>query len=144
MQRRHFLAASGLAFAGSLLHAEDHAGHHHSNAFEGCAKTCANCMTECESCFAHCAGRASDGSKPHTLTLQACNDCADLCRISATLAARGSKHAVAVCLACAEACDACVATCGQFKDDAHMQQCAESCRKCASECREMAKHAHHS
>jgi hypothetical protein len=83
------------------------------------------------------------GNRDHAATAEACNDCADLCRVSASLAARGSRLAPEVCADCAAACDRCVELCGQFQDDPHMRACAETCRACAVACREMARHAGH-
>jgi len=116
---------------------------HHAGHFDQCARICAQCLTDCESCYAHCAGLLAEGHKDHATTAEACNDCADLCRVSASLSARGSLLAPEVCDACAAACDRCVVLCGEFKDDAHMQQCAKTCGECAAACREMVQHAGH-
>ncbi len=154
MTRFHFLTVG--AFAAALLigfnvlrlqaavpgagHSDHHAGHGH---FDECARTCAACLVECESCYAHCAGLVADGNTDHAASMRLCNDCADLCRSAATLAARGSEFSVAACETCATACDQCAEACGAFPDDAHLQACAQSCRECAAACRAMVAHANH-
>lgn len=152
MNRYYFLTVSAAAVAlligfnvfrlQAAAPAAGHADHHAAHGqFEDCARTCAACLVECESCYAHCAGLVADGNLNHATSMRLCNDCADLCRNAATLTARGSEFSVAACETCAVACDQCADACGAFPDEAHLQACANSCRDCAAACRAMIAHA---
>jgi hypothetical protein len=134
-----FTAAALMAGATSAAEekkAEDpHAAH-----FSACAKACADCMLECESCSRHCADMVANGKKEHVATLGACRDCAEFCATSAKIVANRGPMAGLACESCAKACDTCATQCEKFADDAHMARCAKSCRDCAKSCREMLKH----
>ena len=144
MDRREVLGilgagAAGLtAFAGSRVSADEphaeHAGH-----FNQCAKACADCLQECDSCYHHCAGLVTEGHKDHAKTMKLCVDCGEICSAAAKLAARQSVLAAILCGACAKACDECNAACEKFPDDKHMAKCAKACRDCAAACRDMIK-----
>lgn len=145
MERRTVL---GLLVAGLLVGyapaAEDnkadtpHAGH-----FDQCAKACADCLRECESCAHHCAHMVADGKKEHLHTLGTCADCGDVCGVAAKVVSRHGPLAVTVCESCAKTCDECGAACEKFPDDEHLARCAKACRDCAKACREMIEHAGH-
>jgi hypothetical protein len=124
------LAPSGLARA-----AEDHGEH-----FVKCAKVCAACQVECDSCFAHCLELAAGGKKEHQKTAQLCTDCAECCKSCATLCARKSPLAAPMLECCVKCCEKCAAACEKFPDDKHMAQCAKSCRDCAKECTDLLNH----
>ncbi len=144
MNRRELLGilgagAAGLtAFAGNRVSADEphaeHAGH-----FNQCAKACADCLQECNSCYHHCAGLVTEGHKDHAKTMKFCVDCGEICSAAAKLAARQSMLAAILCDACAKACDECNAACEKFPDDKHMAKCAKACRDCATACRDMIK-----
>jgi hypothetical protein len=114
---------------------EEHAKH-----FTKCAKVCADCQLQCDSCFKHCLTLLADGKKEHAGTAQLCIDCAECCKSCATLCARQSPLARHMQDCCAKCCDECAAACEKFPDDKHMKDCAKTCRECAKECREMPKH----
>jgi hypothetical protein len=123
--------------ASSIQAADDpHHGH-----FVKCAKACADCQVQCDSCFQHCAGLVTQGEKAHAVTMRSCVDCAEVCKAAASLSGRQSPYAASVCEACAKVCDQCATECEKFPNDKHMADCATSCRNCAKECREMVKHA---
>ncbi len=110
-----------------------HAGH-----FQECAKACADCQRECDSCASHCAHLVAEGKKEHMKTLGTCTDCASICSTAARITARGGPLAGTVCEACAKACAACGAACDQVGgDDEHMKRCAEECRRCEKVCKGM-------
>jgi Domain of Unknown Function (DUF326) len=111
----------------------------HSGPMEQCARVCAACLRECESCSDHCARLLASGKKEHLATLQTCADCAEFCGAAAKIASRHGPMAVTICEACAKACDACGAACPKTPDDPHMQKCAKACRDCAKACRDMIK-----
>jgi hypothetical protein len=110
---------------------------------EKCAKACADCQLQCDSCFHHCAHLVADGKKEHEKTMHLCVDCGELCTTSAKLCARHSPLSATACEGCAKACDQCAEACEKFPTDDHMKACAKSCRDCARACREMIKHAEH-
>ena len=130
------LAVAVLAPLGPYACAEDeHSGH-----FMKCAKTCADCQLQCDSCFKHCLALLADGKKEHASTAQLCADCGECCKTCSTLCARQSMLARHMLECCAQCCDDCAASCAKFPDDKHMAACAASCRECAKECRELLKH----
>jgi hypothetical protein len=112
---------------------------HDHEAMMKCAKICAECQLHCDSCFKHCLGMLVEGKKDHAASAQLCADCAECCKLCATLCARHSplSHPAAEC--CAKCCDTCATACEKFPDDKHMAACAKSCRDCAKECRAMIK-----
>jgi len=130
------LAVIVLSTAGQAVSAE----HEHAEHFTKCAKVCANCQVECDSCFKHCLDLVAGGKKEHAATAQLCVDCAECCKTCSTLCARQSPLSRPMLECCAKCCDDCAAACEKFPDDKHMATCAKSCRDCAKECREMLKH----
>ena len=148
MNRRNVLgaltaSAAGLAALGGGGIAFAAEGSEHEAHFEKCAKACADCQVQCDSCFHHCAEMVGKGDKDHAKCMHACVDCADCCKLAATLSARNSPFAAAACECCAKCNDECAAACEKFPDDKHMAACAKSCRDCAKACREMIKHLAH-
>ncbi|HEV3022298.1 MAG TPA: four-helix bundle copper-binding protein [Pirellulales bacterium] len=149
MQRREWLTATGaiaVAAAGSAgaqvfganapKKKVKEPAHAHGSA---CCSECAACAVECAGCAGHCAAKLAEGETAHAATMAICNDCSDLCSISATIGARGGPLAALVCGACAQACDKCADACEKFEDDEQMTACAKRCRDCAAACREMKK-----
>ena len=149
MNRRELLGLLGGSAAGfTALAAYGYGGaepsdHNHGGPFEACAKVCADCMRECESCSDHCARLVASGQKEHLTTLQSCADCAEFCAAAAKITSRHGPLSVIICEACAKACDVCGAACAKMPDDKHMQECAKACRDCAKACRDMIKHVGH-
>ena len=135
MNRRDLFAAvvpaaagfATLAAVGPAV-AQEKKDDHHAH-FTKCARACADCQLQCDTCFSHCKDLLAQGKKEHEKTTQLCVDCADCCKLAATLTARMSPLS-------AEACE-------KFKDDKHMADCAKSCRDCAKACREMIQHLKH-
>jgi hypothetical protein len=113
----------------------DHAGH-----FMQCAKACADCQQMCDSCYKHCLTKTLGGGKEHGPSAEYCVDCAECCKLAATLSARQSPLSGPACECCAKCCDECAASCEKMPDDQHMTQCAKQCRECAKVCRAMVKH----
>lgn len=148
MNRREVLgaltaSAAGLATLTVGAKAFGDEGNEHETHFEECAKACAECQTDCDSCFHHCADLVAKGGKDHAKSMHACVDCAECCKLAATLSARHSPFAKYACECCAKCNDECAAACEKFSDDKHMAMCAKSCRDCAKACREMIKHLAH-
>jgi hypothetical protein len=139
-------SAAAVAVTATQVRAEDKAevkDHPHNEHFAACAKACADCQQHCDMCFHHCATLLAEGKKEHAKTMHACVDCADCCKLAATLSARNSPFAKYACECCAKCNDECAAGCEKFPDDKHMAACAKSCRDCAKACREMIKHLAH-
>lgn len=147
MNRRESMTALGAPAAGltaltaGAAYADGQpADHPHHEHFLQCAKACADCQVQCDSCFHHCADLLAAGKKEHAKTLHTCADNAECCRLAATLAALHSPFAKAACECCARCCDECAEACETFKDDTHMAACARACRACARACRDMIRH----
>jgi hypothetical protein len=135
-------AVGGLtALYGNQARSEDSDAHH--GHFAKCAKACADCQQQCDSCFHHCAALVAKGGKEHVKSMHTCVDCADCCVLAAKLTARHSPFSSAACVCCAKCCDECAAACEKFVDDKHMAACAKSCRDCAKACRAMIAHLKH-
>jgi hypothetical protein len=149
MNRREVLGALGVtaaglaALAGTPARADEPTGPHQHGELDKCAKACADCMNSCTSCFHHCAHQLADGKKEHAVTMQTCNDCAEICAAAAKIVGRHGPLSGPVCDACARSCDTCAAACEKFASDEHMKACAKACRDCARACREMLKHVGH-
>lgn len=139
-----WVASGGLAFLALLtgivkpIQAEDAPAHHAH--FLKCARACTDCQTQCDSCFAHCKSLLAQGKKEHETTAQLCVDCAEFCKLAATMSARMSPLAGDACDSCMKACEKCAAACEKYPDDKHMADCAKSCRACAASCKEMVQH----
>ena len=149
MNRRDLFTTVGMAGAGFATlaavgpaAAQEKKGDHHAH-FLACAKACADCQIQCDMCFAHCKGLLAGGKKEHEQTTQLCVDCAECCKLAATLTARMSPLSAEACECCAKCCDKCAEACEKFPDDKHMAACAKSCRDCAKACREMIQHLKH-
>ncbi len=151
MNRREILGVLGATAIGlgavSTADAQEksaHGEHEHAEHFMKCAKVCADCQLQCDSCFKHCLTLTADGKKEHAKAAQLCIDCAECCKTCATLCGRQSllTGPMLECCAkcCAKCCDECAAACEKTPDDKHMAACAKSCRDCAKQCREMLKH----
>lgn len=117
--------------------------HQHGDQFTMCAKACSDCQQQCDACFHHCATQLAAGKKENEKSMHTCVDCAECCKLAATLSARHSPFAAAACECCAKCNDECAVACEKFPDDKHMAMCAKSCRDCAKACREMIKHMAH-
>jgi len=124
----------------ALLGSSARAQHEHDEHFTKCAKTCADCQLECDSCFKHCLTLLAEGKKEHSKTAQLCADCAECCKTCSTLCARKSPLVRHMLECCEKCCTECATACGKFPEDKHMAECAKSCGECAKECRELLKH----
>ncbi len=145
MKRATILGRASLIVSGLILmlsipaFGADEGDAHHGQMMQ-CAKACAECQLQCDSCFDHCRKLLTEGKKDHAKTVQTCADCAECCKLAATLTARNSPFSIPACECCAKCCDECAAACEMFKDDKHMAECAKSCRDCAKACRAMLEH----
>lgn len=148
MDRRKMLGvlgagAAGLAMTGSNVFGQekmpDHKDHgEHDAMAQKCAKTCSDCMNECNKGFHHCFEQLVAGKKEYGQAAHMCIDCAEICAGSAQLCARVSPLMRHSCDACAKICDDCISECEKLNDP-EMKAVIEACRKTAKECREMVK-----
>ena len=104
-----------------------------------CIENCLACATVCEQTLTHGLSKGGAHAAPELIRLLI--DCADTCRMSATLMTRGSDFHRQHCALCAEICHACEEACEEFGDDPQMKACADACRTCAASCRRMGAHA---
>jgi hypothetical protein len=108
----------------------------HSRAMKECIDNCNACHAVDVETVQYCLERGGAYAQGEHVRLLL--DCADMCRTTADIMARGSEVHKAVCAACAEVCERCAASCEQFPDDPQMRKSAETCRRCAESCRRMA------
>ena len=106
--------------------------------FRECIEACQACADACDHCATACLQEPDVGEMARCVALDM--DCAQVCRLAASVMARGSEFAGAICQICAEICEACGEECERHPPD-HCQQCAEACRRCAEACRQMASKA---
>ena len=111
----------------------------HNPKMDECAKACADCQLECDSCSHYCGKQLVMGSTDHATTLATCSDCADVCSVAAQIVSRSGPFSEVICVACADACQKCAEACESFKEDEKMKKCAAACRKCEKACRGMVK-----
>jgi hypothetical protein len=102
---------------------------------QSCIDACQNCVVACESCATACLNEDDVEMMARCIMLD--RSCADMCSFAVREMARSSEFAEAVCLLCADFCQACGDECAQHQME-HCQQCANACRACADACREMA------
>jgi hypothetical protein len=104
--------------------------------FASCIEACNACADACDHCAAACLHEADVKAMARCIALDM--DCANMCRLAASVMARGSENAAAVCTLCAQLCDACGEECAHHSMP-HCQACAVACRRCADECRRMSR-----
>lgn len=109
---------------------------HHAS-MDAAIRIALDCHATCEHTTVHCLEKG--GMHASAAHIAALRDCAQLCITSADFMARHSKLHAAVCGVCADACDACIASCQGINDDAHMQACIDACQRCAESCRAMSQ-----
>ena len=102
-----------------------------------CIEECERCHDLCVQAIAHCLRKGGRHAEPgHITTLL---DCAGMCSTSVDFMLRESARHRRACELCAEVCDACAKSCGEFHDDDEMRRCEAECHRCAELCREMSR-----
>lgn len=86
-----------------------------------------NCMGACSACSKLCI------EEGHKKTAILCEECSDICSLTAKLVAKNSEFADHMLEICARACKKCADACGKM-DAPHCQECAETCWECAEAC----------
>jgi hypothetical protein len=102
-----------------------------------CARACTDCQLRCDSCHKHSMAMIARDMREHIRTAKLCVDCAEACKLGASLSARRSPLAGHACDCCAKCCDECAVACEKMAGDEIMANCARECRLCAKACREM-------
>ena len=93
-----------------------------------------NCVASCNYCTASCLNE--DDVKMMVECIRLDMDCAEICRTTANLLARGSEHGSHLLQECAEICSKCASECEKHAPQmAHCKACAEACRKCEDACK---------
>jgi hypothetical protein len=107
-----------------------------------CIEAAQRCAGACTICADACLGETDVASMVACIRLNL--DCAEVCRVTATLLTRPS-HRDAPALraqlqACVEMCRACAEECARHAEHGsdHCRLCAEACRACAEACDAMA------
>jgi len=93
------------------------------------------CAAICDRCAASCLEEKDIQMLAKCIKLDI--DCAQLCRVTASFASRGSAHTIILLDECAELCNVCAEECEKHSHMEHCQQCAEACRHCAEICSQM-------
>lgn len=97
-------------------------------------EACAACAHECEACTAECL--EAELVADMVACLSRCIDCADVCRLTATLLARRSGIAPDMCRVCLEMCLRCEEECAKHRGPS-CKACADACSACEEALREI-------
>ncbi len=90
------------------------------------------CIAACNFCASSCL--QEDNVKMMADCIRLDMDCAEVCRTTAILLARDSKHGKHLLSECIELCEACAAECSKHEHD-HCKACAKACTECAEVCK---------
>jgi len=102
---------------------------------QNCIDACYACANACDNCAAMCLDE--EDVKAMARCISNDMDCAQICRVAASLMSRNSVHVAALCALCETVCKACATECTRHDMD-HCQRCAEACTTCAAACAQMA------
>lgn len=105
-------------------------------AYEECAAACNACADACDHCLSACLLDADVGHLARCIALDL--ECAQICRLLAGYAVRGSKFASRLAQMCATVCAACADECALHDHD-HCRRCADACRACLGACNRLAE-----
>ena len=106
-----------------------------SEEMQQCIQNCQQCHSTCLETISYCLEKG--GKHAETGHIRLLMSCAEICQTSADFMLIGSDLHPRVCGVCADVCEQCAASCGNFGDDKQMQACADICRRCAQTCRKM-------
>lgn len=109
-----------------------------------CIESCFACVSICNRCSDEMIGMDADSHMDHKdkdirqVCIRLCQDCADICALSAQWMSRLSSSADMLHQVCADICDHCADVCERHAaHHALCSDCAAACRRCAGLCREM-------
>ncbi|MEO5675346.1 MAG: four-helix bundle copper-binding protein [Chitinophagales bacterium] len=93
------------------------------------------CATACERCFDSCLRENDISMFAECIRLD--KECAQVCRLAASLIASGSAYAAEVVDICSDICAGCAGECEKH-DHEHCRICAVACRQCEEACQNFA------
>jgi hypothetical protein len=100
--------------------------------YQGLINALNNCAAECSQCAMACLDEEDVNMMRRCIRIDI--DCADTCRLTASLLSRESEHGEHLLKECVEICNACAKECEKHTGMEHCRKCAEACRHCAEEC----------
>ena len=113
-------------------------------AVQQCINACFACVAICDRCADDMIGMDGDHHMDHKdrdlmqVCIRLCQDCADICALSARWMSRLSSSADLVYRLCGDICDHCAEICERHAPHhALCSECAAECRRCAELCREL-------
>lgn len=104
--------------------------------YQKCIDACTKCAQFCLECMVMCLSEPDVGARINCITML--NECACICKESASFMAMDAKHAMELCKLCETICMECAKECGMFQDE-HCKKCSDECNACAKECSMMSK-----
>lgn len=104
-------------------------------AYQTCIEACQHCAANCDHCALSCT--IEPDIKEMARCIQLTMECSSVSYVAAHLMALDSENVGAICLICAETCEACADECN-LHDNEHCRKCATACTACAMECRKIA------
>lgn len=106
------------------------------NATEALIRSCVEalfeCVSLCETCAAACLD-SREGGRHRDGCIKTCQECSELCSLTARLLLRQSALVPQVCETCAFACELCADNCRGVGNE----ECANACQECVTLCREI-------
>lgn len=90
------------------------------------------CAAQCTHCYDACQREKEKENLHRCITLN--EECADICRLTATRIEKNSENVEKFLRLCAEICESCAAECEKHSHMEHCKKCAEACRTCAEMC----------
>ena len=90
------------------------------------------CATLCDVCYNGCLNEEDVSVMARCIELD--RECADICRLTASLLARDSENSEKFLKLCADICDTCAEECKKHEHE-HCKECARACEQCALLCR---------
>lgn len=146
MDRRELLGmvgAGALGLTAMSARADDKSSASHccelDHVHKTCLEACNDCAKACDVTFQHCYMEVAQGKKEHAKALRLAADCAEFCRLSASLIARQSPLMTHSCRSCAEACKDTAAEVDKF-DSHEMKDAVKKLHHCEQSCRDMVAH----
>lgn len=89
------------------------------------------CAATCDYCFSACLNEENVMMMTRCIELD--RECADICRLTASILSRDSENKESYLKLCAEVCEACGDECGKHDND-HCRKCSKMCKECAEAC----------
>jgi response regulator RpfG family c-di-GMP phosphodiesterase len=90
------------------------------------------CAAQCTHCYDACQREKEKENLNRCIALD--EECADICRLTATRLEKSSENSEKFLRLCAEICESCAAECEKHTHMEHCKKCAEACRTCAEMC----------